>query len=71
MALSLAGTPLQRCFEAPLPELAHAHEEALREALLRLCARYLCLEKRGRSVCDPVANFHLRNGAILGCRLFC
>jgi malonyl-CoA decarboxylase len=37
---------------------------ALREPLLRLCAQYLMLEK-GRSgrAADPVAHFHLTNGA--------
>jgi malonyl-CoA decarboxylase len=45
------------------------HEEprlaaALREPLLRLCARYLLHERtpRGRTL-DPVAHFHLSNGA--------
>jgi malonyl-CoA decarboxylase len=40
--------------------------EALREPLLRLCARYLMLEKTstGRAR-DPVAHFHLSNGARL------
>jgi malonyl-CoA decarboxylase len=40
--------------------------EALREPLVRLCARYLMLEKRpdGRAR-DPVAHFHLSNGASL------
>ena len=33
--------------------------------LLRLCARYLLHEKRGRQPLDPVARFHLRNGARL------
>ncbi|TPX40395.1 malonyl-CoA decarboxylase [Synchytrium endobioticum] len=37
--------------------------ELLMPVLLRLCSRYLLLEKK-RSFClDPVANFHLRNGA--------
>jgi malonyl-CoA decarboxylase len=37
---------------------------ALREALLRLCARYLLRERApsGRAL-DPVAHFHLSNGA--------
>lgn len=30
---------------------------------MRLCARYLLLEKRRGFALDPVANFHLRNGA--------
>jgi malonyl-CoA decarboxylase len=38
--------------------------EALREPLLRLCAQYLVLEKgRGGRALDPVAHFHLTNGA--------
>src|SRR5690606_2047319 len=43
-----------------------AAEGALRPPLLRLCARYLLLEKdpRGR-VLDRVAHFHLTNGARL------
>ncbi len=38
--------------------------EALRPVLLRLCARYLVRERRGDgSARDPVAHFHLSNGA--------
>ncbi len=37
----------------------------LEPRLLRLCARYLLHEKRGRLPLDPVARFHLRNGARL------
>lgn len=37
---------------------------ALREPLLRLCAHYLLEEKRSRNrALDPVADFHLSNGA--------
>lgn len=36
-----------------------------KERLLRLCAHYLLREKRGRHPLDPVARFHLRNGARL------
>jgi len=37
---------------------------ALREPLLRLCAHYLLHEKaRGNRTADPVAHFHLTNGA--------
>ena len=41
-----------------------ALSEAIREPLLRLCAQYLLLEKGrlGRAA-DPVAHFHLTNGA--------
>ncbi|GIU86403.1 MAG: malonyl-CoA decarboxylase [Acidimicrobiia bacterium] len=37
-------------------------DEAIRPALLTLCARYLTTQRDGRVV-DPVANFHLANGA--------
>ncbi|GAB4820277.1 hypothetical protein N2152v2_007323 [Parachlorella kessleri] len=40
-------------------------EEALRPAMLRLAAVYLVQEKRRGLALDPVANFHLRNGAEL------
>ncbi|XP_069689854.1 malonyl-CoA decarboxylase, mitochondrial-like [Periplaneta americana] len=33
--------------------------------LMRLCARYLYLEKRRGYALDNVANFHLRNGAVM------
>ena len=32
---------------------------------MRLCAKYLYLEKRRNFALDPVANFHLRNGAAM------
>ena len=35
----------------------------LRPILMRLAARYLVQERRRRLALDPVANFHLRNGA--------
>ncbi|KAI9091770.1 malonyl-CoA decarboxylase-domain-containing protein [Phlyctochytrium arcticum] len=38
---------------------------ALKPILMRLCARYLLLEKKRSSALDPVANFHIRNGACL------
>ncbi|RKP38960.1 malonyl-CoA decarboxylase-domain-containing protein, partial [Dimargaris cristalligena] len=37
--------------------------EVLRPILLRLCADYLLCAKRGKFALDPVANFHIRNGA--------
>ncbi len=37
--------------------------ESLREPLLKLCARYLIKEKRDGEPLDPVARFHLGNGA--------
>jgi len=40
-----------------------AKADALRPILLRLCARYLLVERRGRQARDRVAHFHLSNGA--------
>jgi malonyl-CoA decarboxylase len=37
--------------------------DALREPMERLCARYLLQEKSGSQPLDPVAHFHLNNGA--------
>lgn len=39
--------------------------DALRERVVALCARYLTAVKAGRWPDDPVARFHLRNGARL------
>lgn len=41
------------------------HRTALQPVLTRLMAHYLVNEKRGKSPVDPVARFHLRNGARL------
>jgi malonyl-CoA decarboxylase len=38
-------------------------EEAIKGPLMRLCAIYLSEAKRGGRACDPVAHFHLSNGA--------
>lgn len=38
---------------------------SLREAVTRLCARYLLHAKQGKAPLDPVARFHLANGARL------
>jgi hypothetical protein len=40
-------------------------ESVLQPILMRLCARYLAVEKKRSLAIDPVANFHLRNGAQL------
>jgi len=39
--------------------------DRFKPALMKLCAQYLVLEKRGEKAKDPVANFHLSNGAFL------
>ncbi|WP_241521215.1 malonyl-CoA decarboxylase [Kineobactrum sediminis] len=41
----------------------HSSDEALKVLLMRLCAHYLLLEKREKAPLDPVASFHLGNGA--------
>ncbi|KAG0307754.1 hypothetical protein BGZ98_009887 [Dissophora globulifera] len=41
----------------------HETMSQLRPILTRLCARYILLEKRRHLALDPVANFHIRNGA--------
>lgn len=42
-----------------------AKAELLKPILQRLCVRYLTEEKRGSKALDPVAHFHLSNGARL------
>ncbi|KAJ1914578.1 hypothetical protein IWQ60_008759 [Tieghemiomyces parasiticus] len=43
-----------------------ASRDALHPVLMRLCAHYLTHQKRGGLwALDPVANFHLRNGAVV------
>ncbi len=39
--------------------------DRFKPALMKLCAQYLVHEKRGEKAKDPVANFHLTNGAFL------
>jgi malonyl-CoA decarboxylase len=71
-ALRAAGLVSSDPFEAVGP----VHEDcegdaaslalvAVRRALLCLCARYLCLATHRQRALDPVAAFHLRNGATL------
>ncbi|KAF0978914.1 hypothetical protein FDP41_001984 [Naegleria fowleri] len=48
------------------PEATSLHpSDKLQSIMLRLCARYLYSEKHKSKALDPVANFHLRNGACL------
>ena len=51
--------------ESPDWPAAAEDGDAQQARLLRLCAHYLLHEKRGRHPLDPVARFHLRNGARL------
>ena len=53
--------------ERVLTRLSHPAwdtDEAIQPALLALCARYLTTVRDGRAL-DPVANFHLANGAMI------
>ena len=65
-ALDAAGMSAADPFEAngPLAMGGKPIDAAVRQALLSLCARYLCLGKKRRGALDPVAGFHLRNGAV-------
>jgi malonyl-CoA decarboxylase len=58
------GADLRTLLDRPGWHRADDLAEALREPLLRLCARYLVNERtaNGRAL-DPVAHFHLSNGA--------
>ncbi len=67
----LAG--IERDHAASLPALAHLKTpdwfadaplaERLRQPLMELCAHYLTAEKKNDEPLDPVARFHLGNGA--------
>ena len=37
-----------------------------KDAMMKTCANYLAHEKRNKGALDPVANFHLANGAEMG-----
>ena len=39
--------------------------DAIREPFLRLAAKYIVMEKKRSHALCPVANFHIRNGAIV------
>ncbi len=56
---------LQTKLEQPLWWENKELSEELRLELVPLCARYLLHAKHGREPLDPVARFHLRNGARL------
>ena len=45
--------------------LDHSTAETAKPILTRLCAQYLLEERKGNKAIDPVANFHLSNGARL------
>ena len=49
----------------PFERVAALDDGGVRDALVSLCARYLCLAKQRQRALDSVAAFHLRNGASL------
>ena len=65
---SVLEKPLEQQFPAMCQDQSlwyrnHDREEAMRGPLMRLCAIYLGEAKRGLRALDPVAHFHLSNGA--------
>jgi malonyl-CoA decarboxylase len=64
-AVSRAAAAVQQQLTAAAPNLAAGELDTSREPLLSLCAHYLLHEKMGRGPLDPVARFHLGNGASL------
>jgi malonyl-CoA decarboxylase len=67
-ALEDAGLSTEAPFECD--SILHADEHAnkvggVHASLMSLCARYLCLARHRQRALDPVAAFHLRNGAEL------
>ena len=59
MSASLAALPLDS------PAALTAVPDPVRDEIMRLCAYYLLRAKRGNAPLDPVARFHLANGARL------
>ena len=59
MSASLAALPLDS------PAALTAVPDPVRDEIMRLCAYYLLRAKRGHAPLDPVARFHLANGARL------
>ena len=58
----LVDESLHQAVREPVGKVVAAE---VRDALLKLCAHYLLVEKSGRLARDPVARFHLGNGARL------
>ncbi|KAJ3085342.1 hypothetical protein HK100_009083, partial [Physocladia obscura] len=54
-------------FQSVLQENKWIHDQKfsviLKKILMRLCSSYILLEKKRTFALDPVANFHIRNGA--------
>ena len=70
LATAMQVDPADADFRTALAHHAeHGDDDAVRDVLraplLRLCAHYLLVEKRGTRALDRVAHFHLSNGARL------
>ena len=60
-----AATVLGGLISGPVPAANDVRLEAARPLLMRLGAHYLSNERRGSRALDPVAHFHLSNGATI------
>ncbi len=58
-----AAETLHRILKNPEWHVYEVLSEAIKPVLMRLCAQYLLAEKAGKKALDPVAHFHLSNGA--------
>ncbi|MEM9894529.1 MAG: malonyl-CoA decarboxylase family protein [Actinomycetota bacterium] len=56
---------LNELIAGPVPATEDPRLEAARPLLMRLAADYLSNQRRGRRSLDPVAHFHLSNGAVI------
>ena len=65
MKADLTGLVDESLHEAVRQPVGKVVAAEVRDALLKLCAHYLLVEKSGRLARDPVARFHLGNGARL------
>ncbi len=63
--LGLAASRLNELIAGPVPNADDPRLEAARPLLMRLAADYLSNQRRGRRSLDPVAHFHLSNGAVI------
>lgn len=57
------GKWLLRRLKTPHWQLDEEFVPAVKGVLIAACARYILFERRGDKIYDPVANFHLQNGA--------
>ncbi|MEL7156371.1 MAG: malonyl-CoA decarboxylase family protein [Actinomycetota bacterium] len=63
---ALAAQRLAQLISGPVPDGDDRRLAVARPLLMRLAAEYLTRERKNRRSLDPVANFHLSNGATIG-----